>query len=78
MSCTVRHPVAKRRVLFGVHVVASVRQWFAAYGGKAAPNKAVKPLASSLGRSALRACSGMASPCLPDQPLHAERRLPGR
>ena len=43
-----------------------------------APNKAVKPLASSLGRSALRACSGMASPLLPEQSLHAERRLPGR
>ena len=43
------------------------------------PNKAVKPLAyGSLGRSALRACSGMASPLLPDQSLHAERRLPWR
>ncbi len=41
-------------------------------------NKAVKPLASSLGRSALRACSRMASPFLRDQSLHAERRLPGR
>jgi len=45
---------------------------------KEKPNKAVKPLAGSLGRSALRACSGMASPLLPDQPLLAERRLPGR
>lgn len=44
-----------------------------------APNKAVKPFACGLiGRSALRACSGMASPFLPDQSLHAERRLPGR
>ena len=43
------------------------------------PNKAVKPFAcSSLGRSALRACSGMAWPLLPEQSLHAERRLPGR
>ena len=43
------------------------------------PNKAVKSFAcGSLGRSALRACSGMASPLLPEQPLHAERRLPGR
>ena len=43
------------------------------------PNKSVKPFAcGSLGRSALRACSGMASPLLPEQPLHAERRLPGR
>jgi len=42
-------------------------------------NKAVKPFAcGSLGRSALRACSGMASPLLPDQSLHAERRLPWR
>ena len=41
-------------------------------------NKSVKPLASSLGRSALRTCSGMASPLLPEQALHAERRLPGR
>ena len=32
----------------------------------------------SLGHSALRACSGMASPLLPEQPLRAERRLPGR
>ena len=32
----------------------------------------------SLGHSALRACSGMASPLLPEQPLHAERRLPER
>ena len=29
---------------------------------------------SLFGRSALRACSGMASPFLPDQPLHTERR----
>jgi len=44
-----------------------------------APNKAVKPFAcGSLGRSALRTCSGMASPFLPEQALHAERRLPGR
>ena len=35
-------------------------------------------LASSLGHLALRACSGMASPFLPDQSLHAECRLPGR
>ena len=43
------------------------------------PNKAVKPFAcGSLGRPALRACSGMASPLLPDQALHTERRLPGR
>ena len=42
-------------------------------------NKAVKPFAcGSLGRSALRACSGMASPFLPDQSLRTERRLPGR
>ena len=42
-------------------------------------NKAVKPFAcGSLGRSALRACSGMASPFFPEQPLHAERRLPWR
>ena len=41
-------------------------------------NKSVKPLASSLGRSALRACSGMASPLFPEQALHAERRLPRR
>ena len=42
-------------------------------------NKAVKPFAcGSLGRSALRACSGMASPLLPEQSLHAERRLPWR
>ena len=41
------------------------------------PNKAVKPFAcGSLGRSALRACSRMASPLLPKQSLHAERRLP--
>jgi hypothetical protein len=41
--------------------------------------KSVKPFAcGSLGRSALRACSGMASPFLPEQSLHAERRLPGR
>ena len=43
-----------------------------------AHNKSVKSLASSLGRSALLTCSGMASPLLPDQVLHAERRLPGR
>ncbi len=42
-------------------------------------NKAVKPFAcGSLGRSALRACSGTASPFLPEHSLHAERRLPGR
>lgn len=41
-------------------------------------NKAVKPLAGSLGRSALRTCSGMAAPLLPVQVLHAERRLPRR
>ena len=45
---------------------------------RATANKAVKPLASSLGRSALRACSGMASPLLPEHSLHAERRLPRR
>lgn len=43
-----------------------------------AHNKAFKPLASSLGHSALRACSGMASPFLPEQSLHAERRLTRR
>ena len=44
-----------------------------------AHNKAVKPFAcGSLGRSALRARSRMASPLLRDQSLHAERRLPGR
>ena len=32
----------------------------------------------SLGRPALRACSGMAAPLLPDQSLHAGRRLTGR
>ena len=32
----------------------------------------------SLGRSALRTCLGMATPLLPEQALHAERRLPGR
>ena len=43
------------------------------------PNKSVKPFAcGSLGRSALRACSGLASPFLPEQALHAERRLPWR
>ena len=43
------------------------------------PNKAVKPFAyGSLGRSALRASSGMVAPLFPDQSLHAERRLPGR
>jgi len=42
-------------------------------------NKAVKPFAcGSLGHSALRACSGMASPFFPDQALHAECRLPRR
>jgi len=42
-------------------------------------NQAVKSFAyGSLGRSALRTCSGMASPLLPDQALHAERRLPWR
>jgi len=42
-------------------------------------NKAVKPFAcGSLGRSALRACSRMASPFLRDQSLRAERRLPWR
>ena len=44
-----------------------------------AANKSVKPFAcGSLGRSVLRACSGMALPFLPDQSLHTERRLPGR
>jgi|GEM_PF-5083584 len=43
------------------------------------PNKAVKPFAcGSLGRPALRGCSGMALPLLPDQSLRAERRLPRR
>ena len=43
------------------------------------PNKSVKVFAcGSLGRSALRTCSGMASPLFPEQALHAERRLPGR
>ncbi len=32
----------------------------------------------SLGHSALRTCSGMASPCSPEQALHAECRLTGR
>jgi len=42
-------------------------------------NKSVKPFAcGSLGHSALRARSGMASPLLPEQPLRAECRLPGR
>lgn len=42
-------------------------------------NNAVKPFAcGSLGRSALRVCSRMASPVLRDQPLLAERRLPER
>ena len=42
-------------------------------------NKAVKPFAcGSLGHSALRACSRMATPLLRDQALHAECRLPGR
>jgi len=46
---------------------------------KVTHNKSVKPFAcGSLGRSALRACSGMASPLLPEQALHAERRLPWR
>ena len=46
---------------------------------KKMPNNSVKPFAcGSLGRSALRACSRMASPLLRDQPLRAERRLPGR
>ena len=48
-------------------------------GAQKMPNNTVKPLAcGSLGRSALRACSGMALPLLPEQALHAERRLPGR
>ena len=52
-------------------------QWAVISEGE--PNKAVKPFAcGSLGRSALRACSGMASPLFPEQSLHAERRLPGR
>ena len=43
------------------------------------PNKAVKPFAhGSLGHSALRARSGMASPLIPEQVLHAGRRLPWR
>ena len=42
-------------------------------------NNPFKPLAcGSLGHSALRTCSGMASPLLPDQSLRVERRLPGR
>ncbi len=42
-------------------------------------NKAVKSFAfGSLGHSALRTCSGMASPFLPEQVLHAECRLPWR
>jgi hypothetical protein len=41
--------------------------------------KASKPFAcGSLGLSVLRACSGIASPFLPEQLLYAERRLPGR
>ena len=48
-------------------------------GASQKPNKAVKPFAcGSLGRSALRTCSGMAAPFCPEQALHAERRLPGR
>lgn len=44
-----------------------------------APYKAVKPFACGpLGRPALRTCSGMASPFLPEQSLHAERRVPWR
>ena len=35
-------------------------------------------LCSSLGRSALRVCSRMASPLLREQSLRAERRLPRR
>ena len=47
--------------------------------GRVRANNAVKPFAcGSLGRSALRACSGMASPLLPDQSLHTERCLPWR
>ena len=43
------------------------------------PNKAVKPFACGLlGRSALRACSGMASPFFREQSLRTERRLPWR
>jgi hypothetical protein len=39
----------------------------------------VKPFAcGSLGRSALRACSRMASPFSSNQSLHAERRIPWR
>jgi hypothetical protein len=46
---------------------------------KESHDKAVKPFAcGSLGRSVLRACSGMASPLLPEHSLRAERRLPGR
>ena len=44
-----------------------------------APYKAVKPFACGpLGGPALRTCSGMASPFLPEQSLHAERRVPWR
>ncbi len=35
-------------------------------------------LLRSLGRSALRTCSGMASPLFPEQALRAKRRLPRR
>ena len=42
-------------------------------------NKVVKSFAcGSLGRSALRTCSGMGSPLFPEQALLAERRLPWR
>ncbi len=45
----------------------------------ASPNKSFKPLAyGSLGHSALRTCSGMASPLFPEQALRAECRLTWR
>lgn len=46
--------------------------------GKIASNNLVKPFACSLpGRSAFRACPGMASPLLREQVLHAEVPYPG-
>ena len=54
-------------------------QWSSLLRSTAWPNKSVKPFAcGSLGHSALRTCSGMASPLLPELALRAECRLPGR
>ncbi len=62
---SIKHEECRSVIVFG-----RLREW---------PNKSVKPFAcGSLGRSALRACSGMPSASFPEQPLHAERRLPGR